>query len=235
MSKVSLKWLGHAAFVVTSPAGRTLVFDPWIVDNPSCPITVDDINAADIVLVTHDHFDHAGSAADIVKKTGGILVAAPETASRFQAEMGVAPDNVVFGGSGMNIGGSAALNGITVTMTQAFHSSQSACAVGYVVRLEQGFTMYHAGDTGIFESMRLLGQLYPIDVALLPVGGVFTMDPFQAARALTLLKPRKAVPMHFGTFPVLEPDARRFVDLARKEAPEVDVIVLEPGREYVFE
>ena len=235
MARVFLKWLGHAAFIITSPGGKTIVIDPWIVDNPSCPIDLDDIRAADIVLVSHDHFDHTGSAADIVKRTGATLVAAPETAAKFQMEMGVASDNVVFGGYGMNIGGSAEVKGITITMTQAFHSSQTACPVGYIIRLENGVTIYHAGDTGIFESMRLLGQLYTIDVALLPVGDAFTMGSFQAAKALTLLRPRKVVPMHYGTFPVLEQDASRFVELAKKESPEVEIVVLEPGQEYILE
>ena len=235
MAKVSLRWLGHAAFVITSPKRKTIFIDPWITDNPLCPLEIDDIKTADIVLVSHDHFDHAGSAADIIKKTGALLVAAPETAGRFQSEMGMASENVVFGGFGMNIGGSVEVNGITITMTQAFHSSQTGCPVRYVIRLENGVTIYHAGDTGIFESMRLWGQLYAIDVALLPIGGAFTMDAYQASKALTLLKPRKVIPMHYRTFPVLEQDARRFIELARQEAPEVEVIVLEPGQEYILE
>ena len=127
------------------------------------------------------------------------------------------------------------MKGITVTMTQAFHSSETASPAGYVIRLENGATVYHAGDTGTFGSMSLLGQLYKIDMALLPVGGVFTMDPSQASKALPLLKPGKAIPMHCGTFPVLEQDASRFVELARKEAPEVEIIVLNPGQEYQLE
>jgi len=235
MARVSLRWLGHAAFVITSPEGKTVFIDPWITDNPSCPIKVEDIEAADIVLVSHDHFDHTGSAGEIIRKTGALLVAAPETAARFQCDTGIASENVAFGGFGMNIGGSIEVKGITITMTEAFHSSQTACPVGYVIRLENGVTLYHAGDTGIFESMRLLGQLYPLDVALLPIGGAFTMDAYQASKALTLLKPKRAIPMHYGTFPVLEQDAHRFVELARQEAPEVQVIVLKPGQEYVLE
>jgi len=232
MPKVVLRWLGHAAFVITSPRGKKVVVDPWIVDNPACPVGLSDIDAADIVLITHDHFDHAGNADEIVKRTGAILVAVPETAARFQMEMAVAADNVVMVGTGMNVGGRVELEGIAITMTEAFHSSQTGCPVGYVIRLENGVIVYHAGDTGIFESMRLLGELYPINVALLPIGGAFTMDSFQAAKALTLLKPKKVIPMHYGTFPVLELDASRFVELARKEAPEVEVVVVEPGQEY---
>lgn len=235
MARVSLRWLGHAAFIITSPRGKTIAIDSWITDNPLCPLTIDDIKAANVVLVSHDHFDQTGSAADVIKKAGVLLVAAPETAGRFQSEMGIASENVIFSGFGMNIGGSIEVSGMTITMTQAFHSSQTGCPVGYVIRLENGVTIYHAGDTGIFESMRLWGQLYAIDVALLPIGGAFTMDAYQASKALTLLKPRKVIPMHYGTFPVLEQDACRFVEMARQEAPGVGVVVLEPGQEYVLE
>jgi L-ascorbate metabolism protein UlaG (beta-lactamase superfamily) len=227
-----LRWLSHAGFIITSPQGRVLIIDPWIVDNPQCPLRLEDIKEADIVLVTHDHFDHVGSAVDICKRLGAILVAAPETADRFQQELKLPAEQVVFDGYGMNIGGSAEIKGIAITMTQAFHSSQTASPCGYIIKLEDGGTIYHAGDTGIFGDMRLLGELYPIDVALLPIGSVFTMDAVQAAKALKLLRPKVAIPMHYKTFPILEQDARRFVGLAKKEAPEVEVVVLEPGQEY---
>jgi L-ascorbate metabolism protein UlaG (beta-lactamase superfamily) len=232
MAKV--RWLGHAGFIITSPKGKVIVIDPWIVDNPLCPIKLDNITTADIVLVTHDHFDHVGNAEDIVKKTGAILVAAPETARKFQSERGVSGEQVVFGGYGMNIGGSALVKGITITMTQASHSSQTASPCGYIIRLEDEKTVYHAGDTGIFASMRLLGELYKMNLALLPIGSVFVMDPVQAARALKLLNPKEVIPMHYKTFPILEQSADRFVALAKKDAPEVRVVVLEPGQEHSF-
>lgn len=235
MANVGIKWLSHAGFIITSPEGKKIIIDPWIVDNPWCPVKLDDITAADIVLVTHDHIDHMAGAADIISKTGATLIAPVETAGMLQSKMGVATENVIFGGFGMNIGGSAQLKGITITMTQAHHSSETASPVGYIVKLENGTVIYHAGDTGIFESMRLLGQLYKIDVALLPIGSVFTMDPFQASKALTLLKPKVAIPMHYKTLPVLEQDASRFVELAKQEAPEVKVVVLEPGQEHILE
>ena len=234
MKKISLKWLGHSGFIIKSPGGKTIIIDPWIVNNPVCPIKLDDITAADIMLVTHDHFDHLGNAAEIVKKTGATLVAAPETAGKFQSQMGVPSENVIFGGYGMNIGGSAEIKGVTITMTQAVHSSETASPTGYILKLEDGTSIYHAGDTGIFESMRLLGELYRLDLALLPIGGVFTMDPFQASKALTLLNPKIAIPMHYKTFPILEQDANRFVELARKESPKVRIVVLEPGQEFIL-
>ena len=230
-----ITWLSHAGFIINSPEGKTIVIDPWIKDNPLCPIKLEDIKEADIVLVTHDHFDHMGNAVDIVKNTGATIVVAPETAGKLQSEMGLSADNIVFGGYGMNIGGSAEIKGITITMTQALHSSETAAPTGFIIKLEDGKTIYHAGDTGIFESMRLLGELYNIDLALVPIGSVFVMDPYQAAHSLRLLKPKKAIPMHYKTFPIIEQDASRFVELAKQIAPEVEVIVLEPGQSYTLE
>lgn len=230
----SIRWLGHAGFIVSTPGGKTIIIDPWIVDNPLCPVKLDEVSNANIVLVTHDHFDHVGNAVDIVTKTGATLITQPETVNRFKKDFGLADDRIIFGGFGMNIGGSATVDGITITMTQAFHSSGTGTASGYIIKLEDGAVIYHAGDTGIFDSMRLLGELYGIDLALLPIGSVFTMDHVQAVKALTLLKPKRVMPMHYKTFPILEQSADRFVELARKEAPEVEVIVLEPGQEYAL-
>lgn len=230
-----ITWLSHAGFIINSPEGKTIIIDPWIIDNPLCPVKLDDIKEADVVLVTHDHFDHTGNAADIVKKTGATLVTCPETAAKFQSERGVPADQILFGGYGMNIGGSAEIKGITITMTQAVHSSESGSPTGYIIKLEDGKTIYHAGDTGIFESMRLLGELYKIDLALIPIGSVFVMDPLQAAHSLRLLKPKKAIPMHYKTFPILEQNADRFVQLAKEIAPDVEIIVLEPGQTYTLE
>ncbi|MDY6906743.1 MAG: metal-dependent hydrolase [Chloroflexota bacterium] len=230
----SITWLGHAAFAITSPQGKVVYIDPFIDGNPFCPITVADIQRADIVLVTHDHFDHTGSAVDIVKKTGATLMAQPETTSRFIAELGMPGDRGANFGMGMNIGATIAVAGIEVTMTQACHSSQTASNAGFIVRLEDGYTIYHAGDTGIFATMKLFGEMYPLDMALLPIGSGFVMDPYQAAKALALLSPRKAIPMHYKTFPVLEQSADRFVELARREAPSVEVIVPQPGQEVAL-
>ena len=230
----SIRWLGHAGFIVSTPGGKTIIIDPWIVDNPLCPVKLDEVTTSNIVLVTHDHSDHVGNAVDIVMKTGATLIAQPETVNRFKRDFGLVDDRIIFGGFGMNIGGSATIEGITITMTQAFHSSGTGTPSGFIIKLEDRTVIYHAGDTGIFDSMRLLGELYGIDLALLPIGSVFTMDYVQAVKALTLLKPKRVMPMHYKTFPILEQSVDRFVELAGKEAPEVEVIVLEPGQEYAL-
>ena len=231
MGNNKIKWLSHAGFRITSAKGRVVIVDCWITDNPLAPIKLEEITKADIVLVTHDHFDHVADAVAISQKTGAIVVGQPETVGRFKVDLSLPEENVVFGGFGMNIGGSVTIDGITITMTQAFHSSETGCPAGYIIKLEDGNTIYHAGDTGIFGDMKILGDIYPIDVALLPIGGCFTMDPVQAAYALKLLKPKKVIPMHFKTFPILEENPDRFVELAKKEAPGVEIIVLNPGEE----
>lgn len=223
----SIRWLGHASFILSTPGGKSVVIDPWIEGNPSCPVKLEEIEEAHLVLVTHDHFDHSGGAVDVARKTGATVIACPETANKFK-EAGL-PDIQIMR---VNIGGSVTVEGITVTVTQAFHSSATGSCFGYIIKLEDGSIVYHAGDTGIFDSMKLLGELYPIDLALLPIGSVFTMDTYQAARALTLLKPKRVIPMHYKTFPVLEQTAEKFVALAREEAPQVEVVVIEPGQEY---
>lgn len=226
----SVKWLGHAACQITSEKGKVVLIDPWISGNPGCPVNKEDIKKADLILVTHDHFDHGiNDIPDLVKATGAVVVAQPELAGALQ-QAGVSQENIIFG-MGMNIGGQVEVAGIKVTMTQAFHSGTAGNAVGYIIILEDGKTVYHAGDTGVFTDMGIFGQLYDIDLALLPIGSVFVMDPVQAAFSLTLLKPKKAVPIHYGTFPILVQDAGGFVSLARDRAPETGVIVLKPGQE----
>jgi len=228
-----IKWFGHAGFQITSEKEKIIIIDPWLTDNPLATRQAKDIIKADIVLVTHDHFDHIADAAEIVKATGAILVGMPETVGRLKEEAAIPDSQIVFG-MGMNIGGTAMFDGISITMTQAFHSSQTASPAGYIIRLENGFTIYHAGDTGIFSSMKMLGEIFHIDLAMLPIGGVFTMDPAQATLAAKLLGVSKVIPMHFKTFPVLEQDASSFEEIMKKEAPGIEIVVLEPGQSYTL-
>ncbi len=233
MAKTTIKWLSHAGFQITSNSGKILYIDPWF-ENPLSVCTINDVKEAAMVLVTHDHFDHVGQAADVVKKTGGLLVANVETARRLQSESHIPAEKVCYFGYGMNIGGNLLYEGISVTMTQAFHSTATGAPCGYIIKLEDGTTIYHAGDTGLFDSMKIFGELYKIDVALLPIGSVFTMDPLQAAWAVKMISPKKVIPMHYKTFPILIQDPKEFVDLTRREAPHVEVVVLNPGQEYAF-
>lgn len=177
--------------------------------------------------------DHVGDTIAIAKKTGATVVAMYETAAKLQAN-GLPPENVLYGGAGRNIGGAIEINGVTLIMTEASHSSESGSPAGYIIKFPGGATIYHAGDTGIFSNMQVYGSLYPMHIALLPIGNVFTMDAEQAAKSLRLLRPAIAIPMHFGTFPILAPNANEFVEMAKKAAPRVEVIVLEPGQSYTL-
>lgn len=230
MARNKIKWLSHAGFSIQTSKGKVVLIDPWMSGNPLASSTADEVTQADLILVTHDHFDHSGDAGSISKKTGGVIVGMPETVSRLKADHELPDENLVLGGMGMNIGGTVVIDGISVTMTQAFHSSETGAPCGYIVKLEDRTIIYHAGDTGVFGSMQVLGDIYSIDVALLPIGSVFTMDPVQAAVAVKLLRPNKVIPMHYMTFPILEQDASAFIELVGKETPSVKVIVLEPGQ-----
>lgn len=225
---VDITFLGHSAFKIES-AGKTVFIDPWIKGNPVSPIKLEDIKKADLILITHDHFDHVGDAVALAKATGATVVAMYETAIKLM-EDGLPQENVLFG-MGRNKGGFVEVGGIEVAMTDASHSGFPC---GFIIRFPGGGTVYHAGDTAIFHDMVLLPRLYRFHVALLPIGGVFTMDSYEAAKSLRLLKPAKVIPMHFGTFPILEQSADKFLDQAKEEAPEVEVIVLKPGESYTL-
>ena len=230
--EVGVTWFGHAAFKITSINGKVILIDPWITDNPQCPIKVEDLDGVDLILVTHDHSDHVGSTKEIVEKKGGTVIANVETAMKL-GDQGIPEKNILYEGYGLNIGGSVEIDGIRITMVEATHSTASGVPCGYVVRLEDGTTIYHAGDTGIFYGMELIGKMYPLDLALIPIGSTFTMDPYQAAWSLKLLNPKKAIPMHYKTFPIIEQTPDKFLELAREMAPKVEVIVLRPGEEYL--
>jgi L-ascorbate metabolism protein UlaG (beta-lactamase superfamily) len=217
---MKITWLGHAGIKIVDN-GKTIFIDPWLSGNPVAKQKVEDIKEAHIVFVTHDHGDHGfADAVTICKNTDATFVSIFELANKAQAE-GV--KNVIGG----NIGGTAEAHGIKFVFTFAVHSSEVGHPLGFVILLQQ-MAVYHAGDTGIFSDMKLLGQLYDVDLAFLPIGSLFTMGPKEAAKALELLNCQKVVPIHYKTFPVLVQDVKEFKDIV---GPMVDVIALEPGEE----
>jgi len=227
MSGNTLTWNGHANFQIITP-NLSLIIDPWFEGNPSACIGSDACGQVDLILITHDHDDHVGQAVDISRSSGSHVMAVVETAHRLM-ELGVPQDRIV-NGIGFNIGGTVEFNSVKVTMIQAFHSSQTGTPVGYIITLEDGTTVYHAGDTGLFSSMELYGKLFDIDLALLPIGGVFTMDPPQAALACSLLNCKQVVPMHWGSFPVLEQSTDAFAAELKKIGATTSLISLQPGQ-----
>ena len=210
---VAITWLGHATFLVETPGGKTILIDPWLEGNPACPPERHRIETCDLILITHGHGDHISSAIPVAQSTGAHVIAQVELADW----LGTKGLKEV---TGMNKGGTVRRDGIAVTMVHALHSSSieengrniyGGEAAGYVVMLENGFTFYHAGDTDVFGDMALIGELYQPELAMLPIGGHFTMDPFQASKAVRLLRPRHVLPMHYATFPILDgtPDELR--------------------------
>ena len=231
MGMARARWLGHAAFYLELGGARVLV-DPWIGGNPACPLTPDEVlelGKVDVVCVSHDHADHLGDAFKICREHRAKLVCVYEVGLRAQEE-GVKADDI----HGMNVGGTVEVAGLKITLVPALHSCSAGVPVGFVIKGE-GKAVYHAGDTALFGDMALIGRLYgPIDLALLPIGGYYTMGPLEAAEAVALLKPKAVIPMHYATFPVLVQDASEFASLVRQKCPDVKVVVLKPGEVYEF-
>lgn len=199
-----LRWLGLAFVEFTTADEKVVIFDPWVKNkgNPSCPLELEDIGRADLVLVSHDHEDHIGSAADICQKTGALLGGSTETMWRL-AEDGLSKDLIVNAGNGYLVGGGADLKWIKVVSTPAHHTTNSGCALGHIVIAADGTTIYHVGDTSLTAEMEIYARIYPLDVALVPIGGGGTMDAYQAVEAARMMHPKAVMPMHFEWHPEL--------------------------------
>jgi L-ascorbate metabolism protein UlaG (beta-lactamase superfamily) len=226
MPNVSLTWLGHASFRIDSPGGKRIYVDPWL-GNPKCPESEKSPERADIVAVTHAHFDHVADVVELGRRFRPRLVAMAELAGWLEKE---GYPNASAGG--MNKGGTQEVEGIKLTLTHAFHSSATPDGTyagepaGVVIELENGFRLYHAGDTCVFGDMQLIGRIYRPDVAILPIGDWYTMGPREAAVALELLGVPRCIPCHWGTFPLLTGTPAQLRELA----PDVEILDLEPGQ-----
>ncbi|MFQ6671954.1 MAG: metal-dependent hydrolase [Candidatus Tectimicrobiota bacterium] len=227
---LSITWLGHSTFKLTTPGGKSVLIDPWVGGNPACPEEAKALDTLDLMLITHAHFDHMGDAVPIAKTHGPTVVAIFEICQWLEGK-GVA--NCI----GMNKGGTVEVNGLKATMVEAQHSAglldddgrliYGGEPAGFVLELETGLRLYHAGDTGVFSDMAIIRELYEPAVALLPIGSVFTMGPREAAYACTLLQPKVVIPMHYGTFPLLTGTPAELQTLV--EGMDLDVVVLPPG------
>ncbi len=205
---MKIKFLGHSAFLIDD-----LLIDPFINKNPVCPVKVKDIKCK-IICLTHDHWDHLGDAFEIAKNNDATIVSIFEII-RVAKEREIK----VFG---MNFGGPIKLKDREIMLVSATHSGNP---VGFVLKKDK--TIYHAGDTGLFLDMMLIGE-YKIDITLLPIGGRYTMDVEQAIEACKLLKCKKAIPMHYNTWDIIKADPEKF-----KKKSTCEVIILKPGE--IFE
>ncbi|QUI21313.1 MBL fold metallo-hydrolase [Vallitalea pronyensis] len=220
-----LRWLGLSFVEFTTADGKVIYFDPWVKSkgNPSCLLEIDDIKSADLVLVSHDHEDHIGSASDLCKNTGAILGGPTETMWRLMDE-GLPKELVSNSGSGYLVGGGIEMDWVKVVATPAHHTSNTSCAIGHIVIAADGTTLYHTGDTSLTAEMAIYAHLYPLDIVLLPIGGGGTMDALQAAEAVRLMNPKKVMPMHFEWNPEPLKALEEFIGLCTMKAPQVEII-----------
>ena len=244
--KVVVQWLGQAAFKLTSPGGKVIVIDPYLTANPKTPEAYRKLEAlgkVDLILVTHGHLDHFLDAPALAKLTGA-PVWAPAGLSQSMQTLGILP---VAQANRMNKGGSIlpfGAGGVRVTMTHAEHSSEllwrnpatdkdethvGGEPCGFVIEFENGFRLWHMGDTGVFGDMRMLGEMFRPDLLLLPIGGgQFVMNPADAAYATReLIKPKAAIPMHYGTTPALSGTPEEYIKALGSTS--IKVLPLKPG------
>ncbi len=224
---VKVKWFGHAAFKVVIE-GKTFLVDPWI-RNPLSPVkSIEEVvKDVDYIIVTHDHGDHLGDTIDIMRLNKKVKLVAIFEIANYVAEQIGDQSRVIDG----NIGGPIDLgDGYYVILTPALHSSTRGSPTGAVFGKE-GLYVYHAGDTGLTYDMKLIGELYKPIIALLPIGGHYTMGPKEAAKATELIRPKYVIPMHYNTFPVIKGRPEDFKKYVEDLVPEVRVIILKPGEE----
>lgn len=215
---MEIVYCGHSAFFIKG--SKKVFIDPFLSGNPSATISPQDIKECDVVIATHDHPDHLGDAFDICKNTGATFVSQHELAVQAQ-EMGLKAE-------GMNIGGTISVNGVKIHMTHALHTTKTGHPTGVIVTMD-GHAIYHAGDTGLFFDMKLIGEMYKPEVALLPIGDRYTMGLTEALKAVEFIEPTYVIPMHYGTFPIIETDPEEFKNRVGELAK---VIILKPGEKF---
>jgi len=226
MADVPLTWLGQGSFRLDTPGGKRIYVDPWL-SNPKIPDSEKEPERVDVIALTHGHGDHVGETVALSKQFKPEIVAQLELKG-WLGKQGAELDEV----PGPNKGGTVEAGGVRFTIVNAFHSSSGEDgeylgeAAGLVLELDNGTSIYFAGDTCIFGDMQLIGRIYSPDVAILPIGGHFTMDPREAAVALELIGTKRCIPCHYGTFPLLAGDPE---ELRAKAPSDVEVIVLQPG------
>ncbi len=231
---VAITWLGHSTVEVKLSDGQVILIDPWL-ENPKYP-QGHQIERVDVVLLTHGHFDHIGQTAELAKKHGPRIFAIFELATWLGSQG-------VEGVTGMNKGGSVEPAGCRITMTHAQHSTMiqdgdqiiyGGEAAGFVITLPDGRAIYHAGDTNVFSDMALIRRLYQPELAMLPIGDLYTMDPREAAVACEFLEPRQVLPLHWGTFAPLTGSPAKLRELVGKAGLSTEILEPAPGETLIW-
>jgi L-ascorbate metabolism protein UlaG (beta-lactamase superfamily) len=247
--KIEVLWLGQAAMRITTVTGKVILVDPWLINNPKTPPqykNLDAVGKLDLILVTHAHGDHLGDAADLAKKNN-VPVYAPAGLNQSLITLGILPPELSIRSSKS---GTVTPLGpdIKITQVHAEHSSEllwknpatgkdethvGGEPIGFIIQLENGFRIYHMGDTGLFGDMRFIGSYYKPDLVMIPIGGHFVMDPKDAAYATReWLKPKFAIPMHYGTIPVLKGTPQEYIAALGKTSTKV--MAINPGDKVTF-
>lgn len=217
---MEITWLGHSA--VKIKGSKIIYIDPFLTDNPAASTTPEEITEADAVVVTHYHSDHLGDAFAICKKTAATLFSIHEVAVEAEAE-GIKTE-------GMNIGGTVEAKGVIVHMVTALHSAEKGDPSGVVIELD-GKTLYHAGDTGLTYDMKLIAEFFKPDLSFIPIGDRYTMGVPSAVKAVEFIQTKKVIPIHYGTFPIIEANPEEF---KQRVGDMAEVIILKPGESYTL-
>src|SRR4051812_17003159 len=224
-----VRWLGHSCLLFET-GGKHVLVDPFLTGNPKAAAKADEV-PADLILVSHGHGDHVGDAVAIARRTGAKVVCNYEISLWLEANQGLPGDQIV----GMQHGGGSSFPGIgRVELTLAFHGSalpdgsNGGNPCGFLITFEDGRRVYDAADTGLFGDMRLIGE-EGVDLAVLPIGDNFTMGPDDAVRAVKLIQPKKVVPIHYNTFPLIQQDPQAWASRVRLDT-EATPVVLQPGQ-----
>ncbi len=251
-AQTKFHWYGQAAWKITTPSGGVILIDPWLTvpTNPD-KNSIAELDRVDYILITHGHRDHVGDAVEIAKKTGAQLLAPYALATNMVSVIGFPEKQAMTGG---NVGGTIDLPkvGAKVLIVNAVHGSEltapqlpkpgpgqpaalsSGNPVGYVIMIDNGPTIYHTGDTDVYEDMKLIPMFHHIDVMLACIGGYFTMDPARAALAVQWVNPTHVIPMHFGTFSLLAGTPDQFRAALAKRRIADKLIVMKPGEDRGF-
>ena len=218
---MKITWLGHATVLIEG--SKTVLIDPFLTENPSAVKQLGDLPPIDLVICTHDHFDHSSDLVAVCQQTGATFVGQFDLTERSDIKSSGIKT------IGMNIGGTWHGDEVNVSLTPAFHSCDVGSPTGVVLEMD-GCKIYHAGDTALFYDMNLIREMHgPISVAMLPIGGHFTMDVNSASRAAEWLQPRVVIPIHYNTWPQIAADPEQL------NVGSAERVILQPGNTFTLE